>query len=729
MVAWQLAFLLLGTGWLWAPYLNSNLSYRTSLISQYETLAQPYSWLFRITDLLAGILLLLVAYGLLRRPSNKIVSWTLFITAIGLCLDPILATTCHSVGVSCTEYVSLSFVLHAVETIITAAAIFGLTVYDAWLRKKIVSIFYVLLQIGYGVLFVSQLANHDHFNTVSQFVYQTSIIVWLAWFYRDFVVGVSFKTQPVELKIAKQLAAAWAFLNGILAILISLAHIHLLGKIKGLYFVGDSAWLAQHGVIIGVVLIYISRHLARGELRARQIFLVISGIETLKYSVVSPNPSLMLLYLVTFCGLFVLRDDFSRGVVPITWRIRLRDLYFMVGGLLVAVLMALLALDRDNKASVIAARSLDNFFDYVTRSDITSHSHLRSALLAHTISVFLVGSIASVLWILFKPYKPLRSSGRNYFRVEQLLQRFSESSEDYFKLWPADKDYFWQVDGAGFVAYKSVGSVVFALADPISNNRVATLDNFIVWTKSRRLKPCFLPVYEQNLEMYLAAGFQSLQIGSSALINIDEFLTGTVNDKWWRWQRNRAEKGGYKYERSLPPHSHKFIRQLKTVSDAWLTKAGRSEHGFALGHFDENYLQKSIIHYLKDESGNVLAFTNQLPQFNLSEIITVDLLRHLPDVNNAMPYLLYRTIQALADETKAYKTFDLGFVPFAKAKGPILTIAKTLSGERFSSKGVEQFKSKFKPAWQPNYLVYESKLADLALIALNLEKAMEYGED
>src|SRR5205807_9167242 len=35
------------------------------------------------------------------------------------------------------------------------------------------------------------------------------------------------------------------------------------------YFAGDNAWLAQHGVVIGVVMLYLSRQLAQGDRQAR----------------------------------------------------------------------------------------------------------------------------------------------------------------------------------------------------------------------------------------------------------------------------------------------------------------------------------------------------------------------------------------------------------------------------------------------------------------------------
>lgn len=725
IMLWQLLFIILGTAWLWAPHLNTGLSDRTSLISQYETPAQPYSWLFRSSDLINGALLLLMAYVFLKTQQKKFVGVLLLILGLGLFSDPLFTTTCRTIGTNCREYFSLNFFLHATETVITALAFFVIGFYDAWLRKKFVSVVFVLFQLAYGVLFISQLANQGHFNTVSQYVYQTSLIVWLAWFCRDYLIERAYKPSGREMKFITLISAAWAFINGVLAILVSLAHIHLLGRIKGLYFAGDSAWLAQHGVVIGVVLLYISRHLARGEIRARQIFLVISGVEAIKYSVVSPSPSLMLLYLLTFSFLFIFRDDFERGSIPLTWAVRLRDLYFMIAALLVSVLASLLAIDRDGKITVIAKRSFDNFYDYVARSDVTSRSHVSSALLAHTVSAFILTSLFIVLWILFRPYKNSVHSGRNYHQVEELLKKYSISSEDYFKLWPHDKDYFWSQSGDGFIAYKVIGSVCFSLPDPVGPSKAATLQAFVVWAKARRYKVCFLPIYKQSAGLYESAGLESLQIGSSAVINIHTFLNDTINDKWWRWKKNRALKSGYIYRSSAAPHSAAFLQQLKAVSDSWLTKDGRKERGFALGYFDEQYLQKCTLHYLSNDSGKILAFTNQLPQFKHSSTITADLLRYVPDASDAMPYLLYKTIENVQNENKDYKYFDLGFVPFAKVSEPLLAIAKGLSAGRFSARGLEQFKNKFNPEWQPNFMAYEGDLADLAMIALYLERAMD----
>ena len=708
--------------WLLAPSLNHLLSYRTALISQYETGGQPFDLLFRIGDMVAGGAVIWMAVLYRRHYSKGIDSIFLFVMGAGMLLDPVFTTTCHVQAQICQEETSFKFILHATETVLTAFSAFALVAYDAYKRHQLVSYVMLAYQVFYGVLFLTQYASHQHFNTISQYLYQCSLIVWLAWY-----CGDVFYTKPnlqnyIGATAIRYTAAIWAFLNGLLAVAISLAHIHVVGRIEGLYFGNDGAWLAQHGVIVGVVMLYLSRHLMRGEMRARQIFLLLVAIEAFKYAVITPNVVLLLIYAVTFCLLFVARDEFARGSLPLTWRIRLKDLAYMVIAILIASLLSLLIIDRDDRASVIARHTFNHLTEYALHSDRVHPSHRRSALLGDTATAFIAVSAAALLWILFRPTNLGHTEDSDFEKVRLSLLRYSNSSEDYFKLWPPDKNYYWDVHDKGFVAYKVVSSVAFALADPMtgSGNRKQLTAEFIQWCRSRGLRACFLPVSQGSLAYY--DDLNKLNIGSSAIIDIDNFIAETSTNKWWRWKRNRADKQGYQYATSQAPHDPVFLQALKAISDAWLAHGGHQERGFALGYFDEGYLNDCTIHYLTDSTGKIVAFTNQLPVFKSAKMQTIDLLRFLPDAKDSMPYLIFNLLHNL--QSHGFKQFDLGFVPFASSKNPIISVAKILSAGRFSAKGLEQFKNKFEPDWQPQYLVYDGDLGDLAVIAINLEKAL-----
>lgn len=719
---WQIVFLLISTSWLLAPHFNHFISYRTGLISQFELPGQPYSAIFRLCDFIGGFLLLAVAISYHKQKAKRSACLLLALIGIGLMADPLLSTTCHVANGVCVEYVSLPFLLHALETITTSLAIFALAIYDSRQRRRVVSIGFVLFQVLYALLFISQLATQNRFNTFSQFFYQLTLTVWLCWFVRDYIVSPSKPRQTNKLAYVKNAVAFWAFANGILSIILSLADIQLIGKLKGLYFAGDSAWLAQHGMIVGVVLIYLSRHLRRGESRARHLFLIITALETLKYSVITPHPGLMLLYFGTFCAVYVLKDAFDRGTAALTWRLRFKEVAFLSVSLFIAALVSVTILYSNRHGSIVASQAVDHYFDYVAGSRFTPDSKLESALLAHSASAFILPAVIAIMWVLFKPARRLPKN-LDSTEAKNLLKAHSNSSEDFFKLWPSDKQYFYG-DG-GFIAYKITGPIAFALADPISDagHRGRLLDDFLDYCKSHSFRVAFLPIFENSLKLYEKRNLNIIQIGASAVIDVQLFLDQTVRDKWWRWKNNKATKAGFSYENSSPPHSRQFMEQLKQASDSWLAKDGRQERGFALGYYNEAYLQKCVIHFLKDDQGRLAAFTNQIPQLKENGSITVDLLRHLPEAGEAMPFLLYKTIEKIGSEN--YKQFDLGFVPFAATDDALAKVIKSVSTGRFSAKGLEQFKNKFDPDWQPNYLAYDGDLADLALVALNIERAMD----
>lgn len=721
---WQAVFLVAGVSWLFAPSLNTHLSYRLSLISQYETGNQPYAWLFRTGDVLAALLLLVVVWYR-RKHLARLEGLLLLVVGTGMLLDPLLTTNCQMQGSVCIEYATFSSIIHGIETIVTALALLTLTLRDSWLRRALPSVTMVLIQLLFGVYFVfGRTGELAKYATICQYMYEAAVILWLAWFVRERLWKAE-QTGPIgnRASTVRRLIALWVGLNAIFAIVSSLPSVGLLGRVSSLYFGSGTAWLSQHAVLVGVVMLYLSRHILRGEQRARQLLLAVFAIELGRYALVAPRAWFVALYLLNFVLLYSAKNEFQRGLVALTWRRRLQDLAYLLAGLLAAGVVAALILTRNPHVASVTARSIDHFGDYVFTLTPPATRHIDSVLLAHTISVFLTASVLGVFWVLFKPsYRAEKH--RDSEQVMEWLRRYSQSSEDYFKCWPGDKSYFWDENRSGFVAYRVAGNVAFALADPIAppDEQPALLTAFVRWVRAQGLGCCFMLVNDSSKPRYEEQGLTCVQVGASALVDATHFTDETSREKWWRWKLNRAKKQGYVYQRSQPPHAPELLQAMRLVSDAWLAQGGHQERAFALGYFDPAYLNACVLHYLHDESGKLVAFVNQLPTYGSVTTATIDLLRYVPEAQDAMPYLLAQVIEAVQQEGR--RMFDLGFVPFAATTGAVARIGAVLSTGKFSAKGLEQFKNKFDPAWQPNYIAYDGDLADLAAIALNLEKAM-----
>lgn len=727
---WQITFLLLGSGWLLAPALNTLVSSRTTLISEYEMSFQPYSWLFRLTDTLAAVTF--IAAVIYLRHRHRVLAHYQYVVLLiaGACMliDPLATTTCSGKVIACLKTSGVSFYLHGAESVLLGFLLFGLSAYDSVKRKALPSTVFLVFQVVYALVAVTGASAGNHLNTLTQFTYQLIVILWLAWYMVSFLPPIppaSFKKRVYT----RRLFAAWAYVNGMLTILLSLSHIQVVGAIRGLYFANNTAWVAQHGTIVGVAMIYISYHLWRGEHRARLLFLTLLFMEVIKYSVITPHFWLLQLYSLTFAMLFILRSYFHRGSMSLSRRGRLQEAGTVIAGVLSTMLVVFMLVAHDQDLFATVQEAFGDFKGFVLTYEHVPRHLLKSSLLAHTISALVTGTIFFVLWSLFRPSPrhPAHNEETSEDEVLYTLRRAAVSSEDYFKYWPPGKQYHWSANRETFIAYKVVNSVVFALADPIGRNahaRKRLLKSFIDEWSSRGYVVCFLLVPENTRGMYESTGLNTMQIGSNALIDINTFASNTVSKKWWRWQLNRATKAGYAYRCSVPPHDSRLVSQIKEVSDEWLARPGRREQGFAMGYYDEHCIDQSIIHYVENDAGAVIAFTNQLPVYNNLPQTTIDLMRFKPEYDNVMPYLLASTIETLAKQ-KHFKLFDLGFVPLAKVESQIAKAAKTIGSRRFSAAGLEQFKNKFEPVWQADYIAYDGNIADLATIAVNLEELMK----
>lgn len=731
---WQLGFLFSGATWLLAPLLNKILSPHTSFISQYETSSQPYSWLFRLGDIIAALLFLSAVFYIQKK--HKAVTGKIYVLlmVIGflMLIDPTITTSCMPAGSKCVEFSSLGFYIHATESVLLGLLLCVLSAYDSLKRKKLSSTFFLIFQISYGLLFISRLANTYNFETLSQYIYQFLTLVWLASLISSLAPRSSHASDTKN-NYARKFFASWSFINGTFAIVVSLVHIHLFGFVERLYFANDTAWLAQHGVLVGVTMLYISRHLARGEYRARQLFLILLFIEVIKYSVVSPNFWFLAFYTVTFVALFVMRPYFNRGTTLVSWQARLQEASIVLAGVVSAIGFVVILFINNHKHFEIARQSVRRLSGNVVSNEEVQEHLIRSDLLLHTFTALAVATLFFILWSLFRPIKQkthtITANERRQFH--QLLKDYASSSEDYFKFWPADKKYYWSDDRRSCIAYKITSSVVFALADPLGlSERVKKhlLTKFISHWSGQGYRICFLLVPESSMNLYKDANLNLLQVGSDAVIDIEDFVSSTIKNKWWRWQMNRGRKAGYMYHSSHPPHNQEFLRHLKQVSDKWLDRPGHRERGFALGSYEKTYMQDCQIHYLRDSSSQIIAFCNTVPTFNNLQQTTVDLMRFLPEANNAMPFLLANIISGL-HENKDFKFFDLGFVPLANMRGRIAAITKALGSQRFSAKGLEQFKNKFDPKWHNYFIAYDGDITDLAIMALNIEEVMKPSKD
>lgn len=314
-------------------------------------------------------------------------------------------------------------------------------------------------------------------------------------------------------------------------------------------------------------------------------------------------------------------------------------------------------------------------------------------------------------------------------RAQAIVEEYGRSSLARFTLFD-DKAYYFSPSGDSLVAYVAKGRGAIALGDPIGpqEERQEVIVSFQQFCRQNDWYPAFYQTLPDDLDIYRESGFQTLQIGEEAIVDLKAFTMQGKAGKNLRTPVNRLTKAGYEVKFYPPPISDGLLRQLKAISDEWLQMMQGSEKQFSLGWFDEAYLKECEIAVVQDGSGQVSAFANVVPEYQVNEV-TIDLMRHRAEIENGtMDFLFISMFQHFKEQ--GYEGFNLGLAALAGI-GETQESGRLEKGLRYlyehlnrfyNFKGLYEYKEKFHPRWEPRYLVYPS-LAALPDVVVALVRA------
>jgi phosphatidylglycerol lysyltransferase len=289
--------------------------------------------------------------------------------------------------------------------------------------------------------------------------------------------------------------------------------------------------------------------------------------------------------------------------------------------------------------------------------------------------------------------------------------------------------------GGSLISYVVEDRVALVLGDPIGpeSDLESALFLFKEFCSRNDWLPAFYQVRETNLAAYQGMDFHALLIGRVATVDLNSFsLTGSEN-KTLRNSYNKLLKLGYHYDVIQPPYSARMLRELKFVSDDWLTARRATELRFSLGWFDEAYLNTCPILLVRDREGFIVAFANIVTEFQANEV-AVDLMRYLQRTESGLMDFLFVSLFQWAHE-QGFATFNLGLSALSGVgehfDDPIVERALNFiyqNVDRFYNfRGLHSFKEKFHPLWTPRYLIYPG-ISNLPPISAAIVRASLGGE-
>ncbi len=342
-----------------------------------------------------------------------------------------------------------------------------------------------------------------------------------------------------------------------------------------------------------------------------------------------------------------------------------------------------------------------------------------------------IGTVAYGVWLLLRPVllrgRPASKVDRQ--QAKQIVNNQGQTALARLALLP-DKSYYFSASGQTVIAYVPKGRVAVALGNPIGSppDRAVAIASFREYCDRNDWFPAFYQVPAQQLDQYHQLYFRSIQIGEEAIVDLQKFtLKGKANQNL-RTAMNRLTKEGYRVQIYEPPMDKDLLRQLKPVSDEWLHSQQGAEKRFSVGWFSRDYLQQYLIAVVYNPQQQPVAFANFLGGYNQPEV-TVDLMRSRRELpNGTMDFLFVSVLQYL--QAHHYERFSFGLSLFAgvgesadacRSEKSLRYLSRHLN-QFYNFRGLHSFKEKFRPAWEPRYLVYP-RLAALPDVIVGLIRA------
>lgn len=303
----------------------------------------------------------------------------------------------------------------------------------------------------------------------------------------------------------------------------------------------------------------------------------------------------------------------------------------------------------------------------------------------------------------------------------------------YFAL-RREKSVMWSPTKKSCIAYRVVGGVMLASGDPLGDPEAwpPAIDAFLQEAKRHAWMPAVMGCSEQGGEIWVReSGLLALEMGDEAIVEVDEFTLEGRAMRNVRQMITRIERKGYVATLRKMSHLSEDERvQVFNASNSW--RKGDVERGFsmALGRLtdpsdDECYIVmahvegvlKGILHLVpwgKDGLSLDLMRRDRDADPGVNELMIVSALQQAPKFGITRISLNFAAFRSIIERGER-----LGAGPITRLmRNVLIFISRWLQID-----SLYRFNAKFRPIWEPRFLVYprQSDLPKIGLATLEAE--------
>jgi len=299
-------------------------------------------------------------------------------------------------------------------------------------------------------------------------------------------------------------------------------------------------------------------------------------------------------------------------------------------------------------------------------------------------------------------------------KAQEALRHFNKSSACLALL--GDKALLFNKKQDAFLMYAIEGKSWIVLGDSVGHekDREDLALRFRDLCRKKNALPVFYQVDQNHFEFYLNLGLTVLKISEEARVSLKSFKLENLSADLKNTYQRFKEKEDYQFDVIPLDGVTAHIKELRAVSESWLSHHKTREKGFSTGFFRANYLKRSPVAVVRKE-GKIVAFANILQSHGKTET-SVDLLRSVGEEPKSLDdYLFIETM--LWAQSKDFHWFHLGTAgilnmeesplePFEQAMKEILSPYVEVA----NLTAIRKEKDRFNPEWNPKYLAYSANL-------------------
>ena len=357
-------------------------------------------------------------------------------------------------------------------------------------------------------------------------------------------------------------------------------------------------------------------------------------------------------------------------------------------------------------------------------------STLPADWLLEAIPLVFWGGVMMVAALALRAMRAPRPGKGEFETARQLALDHGSTGTSFMATWKGNHLFFAGNQGA-FLAYRVHRGIAVALGDPVGlvQDRSRALREFQLFCRERGWMPVILGATGAERQAYADCGFQLLQIGEEAILDL-----GALEFKGKKWQNmrtalNRGRKLGVEfhlYEGGRIPPAVEV--QMRDIELEWRQQQMLPPLEFTQGQVDDTRDPAVEVAVAVDADGVVHGYVDWLP-VPKSKGWVIDLMRRLPDgMSGTMEYLIGMSLLAFQERGDAFAS--LAAAPLADTDrndgGSLVAQMLGVVFNRFETfydfRSLFDFKERFEPRWEPVYLAYGDP-ADLPTIAVAILRA------